>query len=192
MRVEVLAATVWLGGAACAAPPPSVDAGELVDAERPDAASDALVNEPIDGALEGLDADTGETLDAGPRATRTPGFASGPLPGPATRRYVARGAVIDDAITGLTWQATIDATRRSLADAHAHCSALALEGHDDFRVPSRLELATLLVSTRSPTIDPIFEGTLAEYHWTRSLHPDRKSTRLNSSHNSESRMPSSA
>jgi hypothetical protein len=175
MRVELLAATVWLGGAACAVPPSPVDAGgDHADAHPHDAgrAVDATVaSDAPNGDVPG-DA-SASALDAGPRAARTAGFAGGALPGPAARRYLARGAVIEDAITGLTWQATVDATRRSLADAEAHCGALVLEGHDDFRVPSRLELVTLLASTRSPTIDPIFEGTLAEYHWTRSLHPLR-------------------
>jgi hypothetical protein len=40
-------------------------------------------------------------------------------------------------------------------------------------VPSRVELVSLLRTTRSPTIDPIFEGTEAEYHWSSSLHPIR-------------------
>ena len=168
MRVELLlAATTWLGTSAvlagCGTAGAPDAAGDVRDASATDASLPADTRAGDAGVLD---------ADAGPRALRTPGFAGGRLAGPSTRRYVARGSLIEDEITGLVWEAAPPSEHLSLAEARARCEALELEGLGDFRVPSRLELTTLLEPTRSPTIDPIFAAE-PEYHWTRSLHPLR-------------------
>lgn len=106
-------------------------------------------------------------------APRTSGHASFTPPGERAARYVTQGETIEDELTGLVWERVAGTSLLTLDEAHTRCDALALEGQDDFRVPSRVELVSLLRTTRSPTIDPIFEATEAEYHWTRSLHPRR-------------------
>lgn len=133
----------------------------------------------LDAVIEGVDRDAPDldgwvvAHDAAPSSPREHGFAAFALPGPSEPRYVMSAHSIEDQITGLVWEREPSAARVSLDEAHARCEGLELDGHDDYRVPSRIELVSIVRTTRSPTIDAVFAGTPAEYHWTRSLHPRR-------------------
>ncbi|MBN8613634.1 MAG: DUF1566 domain-containing protein [Deltaproteobacteria bacterium] len=151
------------------------DALHVIDAPTPEGGG--LDAAPSDAdVLDAMPIDAGR-IDAGPldafRAPRSSGHASFTPPGPNEPRYAVHDETIEDEITGLVWERFASTDLLTLEDAHARCEALSLEAHDDFRVPSRVELVSLLRTTRSPTIDPIFEGTEAEYHWSSSLHPIR-------------------
>ncbi|EKT4091518.1 DUF1566 domain-containing protein [Stenotrophomonas maltophilia] len=80
-------------------------------------------------------------------------------------------AVIDHA-TGLMWAVKSigdsDGDPMSQADCEKACSELRLLGHDDWRLPTRAELAALVDETRhEPAIDTsIFPGVLSRWHWT--------------------------
>jgi hypothetical protein len=111
-------------------------------------ANDGGVADASEGATDaGQDA---SSLDSA-RAPRATGYAPFPVPGPMGQRYTVEGALVRDEVTGLSWERVASPVRRDLEDAHAHCDALALDGHADLRVPSRAELTTLLAPTRSPT-----------------------------------------
>jgi hypothetical protein len=96
------------------------------------------------------------------------GFASWPLPAPGERSYRRDGDVVYDDVTLFVWQARTDGIRRTWSDARAHCDALELGGRDDWRLPARMELVSLLDPASVPAIDPLFEAT-PEYHWTASV-----------------------
>ena len=80
-------------------------------------------------------------------------------------------AVIDHA-TGLMWAVKSigdsDGDPMSQADCEKACSELRLLGFDDWRLPTRAELAALVDETRhEPAIDTsLFPGVLPRWHWT--------------------------
>lgn len=86
--------------------------------------------------------------------------------------FKARGAVVSDALTGLTWESTIDgASKLTFDQAAEHCRMLRTEGACDWRVPSMKELQTLLIDELShPALDPdAFPGAPGGFQWTSSL-----------------------
>jgi len=73
-----------------------------------------------------------------------------------------------DTATGLEWQAVPFAESMKHADAVKACAELRLGGHDDWRLPTRAELLTLVDDTRcSPAIDAdAFPDTPSTWFWT--------------------------
>jgi hypothetical protein len=95
--------------------------------------------------------------------------ASG-LPNPA--RYDTREpSIVIDEVTGLAWQREVDVEARALdfTRAERHCAALRLGSYDDWRLPSRVELVSLVDFTRAvPALDvAAFPGTQGNF-WTAS------------------------
>ena len=80
-------------------------------------------------------------------------------------------AIIDHA-TGLMWAVKStgdsDGDPMSHADCEKACGELRLLDHDDWRLPTRAELAALVDDTRhEPSIDTnLFPGVLPRWHWT--------------------------
>ncbi|MBH1431043.1 DUF1566 domain-containing protein [Stenotrophomonas maltophilia] len=80
-------------------------------------------------------------------------------------------AIIDHA-TGLMWAVKSigdsDGDPMSQADCEKACGELRLLNHDDWRLPTRIELAALVDDTRhEPAIDTsLFPGVLPRWHWT--------------------------
>ncbi len=80
-------------------------------------------------------------------------------------------AIIDHA-TGLMWAVKSigdrDGDPMSQSDCEKACGELRLLGHDDWRLPTRAELASLVDDTRhEPSIDTnLFPGVLPRWHWT--------------------------
>lgn len=71
----------------------------------------------------------------------------------------ANGTVTDN-ITGLIWQQTDDTNFYNWSAAATYCSNLILGGSVDWRVPTYLELLSIVdYEDYGPTIDPIFSGT---------------------------------
>ncbi len=92
-----------------------------------------------------------------------------PLPNPA--RVEVSSATARDAVTGLVW-ARENGELVTASDADAACETLTLEGEDDYRLPTRIELVSLLDRTVRPTLDGVaFPGTPLDYFWTSSSVP---------------------
>jgi hypothetical protein len=97
-----------------------------------------------------------------------------PLPNPA--RLTVHGDSVVDELTGLTWSVTFS-ERVSFDGAEEYCGALrvpaVMEGAvTDWRVPTRVELVTLLDRTQFPTIDTnAFPDTPEDYFWSSSRVP---------------------
>jgi hypothetical protein len=107
-------------------------------------------------------------------------WAGSPLPalGPPNSSYdttTAAGVVIDK-VTGLWWQQTIDTGSKNCAggctqaQAIAYCANLTLAGHCDWRLPTRIELVSIVDYTKSSnTIDATaFPSTPGAAFWTSS------------------------
>jgi hypothetical protein len=88
---------------------------------------------------------------------------------------------ITDNVTGLVWQKQDDGTKKTWADAGAYCDALALGGHTDWRLPSDIELMSVVDYGKSigPVMDAsdfglinktYFPNTKSSYYWSSSTY----------------------
>lgn len=82
--------------------------------------------------------------------------------------YETTDELVRDVVTGLVWERRGRAEPTSWAEAKAHCAALELGGRDDFRLPGRIELVTILDFGELPVAASVFEDTAPDYHWTSS------------------------
>ena len=96
-----------------------------------------------------------------------------PLPGlPNHQKYdTATVGVVVDQVTGLMWQRDVANTFMPFDDAQRECSRLKVAGHEDWRLPSRIELVSLLDMSRTqPSINlGAFPGAPSEWFWTSSV-----------------------
>jgi len=85
---------------------------------------------------------------------------------------VSQNTVTDD-VTGLQWQRNEAPTPLDWWDARDYCAGLELAGHDDWRLPSRVELVSLLdYGGLDPTIDQeAFPTASSQLYWTASPVP---------------------
>ncbi len=96
----------------------------------------------------------------------TYGRASYPVGAP---NYQANGETVLDRTTNLIWQRYADGTRRTYFDARTYCDSLTIGGRDDWRLPGRIELVTILDATQTPSLDyDVFPDTPENYFWTQS------------------------
>jgi len=73
-----------------------------------------------------------------------------------------------DLVTGLMWQKADDMQGRIWAEAGPYCQDLELAGYDDWRLPSRMELLTIVDSGQyGPAISPVFSCE-STYYWSGS------------------------
>jgi hypothetical protein len=94
--------------------------------------------------------------------------------GPHPRSYAIAEETVTDAVTDLMWQRQVPAGPGSAwTDASQVCERLVLAGHDDWRLPSRIELVSLIDGSRTdPAIPldafPFVPGSrpLSDWYWT--------------------------
>jgi hypothetical protein len=96
-----------------------------------------------------------------------------PEPGGAggeTSRYTLTNETATDAVTGLTWQRHHAPQQLDWQAAARYCSCLSLDGLDDWTLPSRLELVSIVDYTRqNPALDAeAFPETPFEWFWSAS------------------------
>ena len=98
------------------------------------------------------------------------------LPNPHSYDTQTAGVVVDR-VTGLVWQRALTEKFYTFQDAQRQCERLELAGHRDWRLPSRIELVSLLDTTRiQPSIDmAAFPNTPIDWFWTASLAADNPS-----------------
>ena len=76
-----------------------------------------------------------------------PNPASTSLPNPASYDTSTPGVVLDN-VTGLAWEKTLSSSSYSQSEAAAYCSSNRLGGWSDWRLPSVLELGTVMDFTQ--------------------------------------------
>jgi hypothetical protein len=154
------------GGAAPDSPALAAEAGAdqsvaAVDAQ--DGSLDGGASEPVADA-PALDVSRDEAPDA-PKAPDAGGACNGSVcvgsnwaqwPMPNGAADVANGAshpamlvdngdnTVSDSVTGLMWQRTVSVTQYDRAGARNRCQELRVGGHADWRVPSVIELVSIL------------------------------------------------
>ena len=122
-----------------------------------------------------IEGSVGATAEAS--ADRSPRGPRGPCRIPHLVSPTARASIrstrpsVTDRVTGLMWQRNLSAAMVPLADAKLQCDRLALAGYDDWRLPSRIELVSILDVTRvEPAIDvTAFPQTPNDWFWTSSI-----------------------
>jgi hypothetical protein len=82
--------------------------------------------------------------------------------------YEVADELVTDAVTGLVWERSAPVERTTWADAKARCHALTLGGRDDFRLPGRIELVTILDFNQVPVAASVFDDAASDYHFTSS------------------------
>ncbi len=81
------------------------------------------------------------------------------------------GATVFDSQSGLLWQRDISKQKYTWDAAGTYCDELVLASHDDWKVPHRAELESIVLNlTTSPSIDTTaFPDTPDKPFWTRTL-----------------------
>lgn len=132
-----------------------------------DGATDA---ETVDASVDG---NAEETCAGRDSACPPPGYATWPMPNPNTlplpnpSAYQIDGALAFDQVTRLEWHKHAAVDSMTWSDAIAYCTSLKVSG-GGWRLPSRIELISLIDFTRIPTIDLVFHGstTSNDYFWS--------------------------
>jgi hypothetical protein len=112
----------------------------------------------------------------------TPGTDSFPmslgvfkLPDSATKEEVANqrfvtsddGTTVTDNKTGLTWSQDKVGGKGNYESAEKAVAECRVGGHEDWRIPSRVELESILdLERHSPAIDPAFTCDTNYWYWT--------------------------
>jgi hypothetical protein len=91
---------------------------------------------------------------------------------PNLESYTDNGdGTVTDNVTGLMWQQAVPAGTYKWAQAVAYCPTLTLAGHSDWRLPSIIELVSIVdYGQDNPSINPTyFPSTPAYTFWSSSL-----------------------
>ncbi|WP_437290887.1 DUF1566 domain-containing protein [Sorangium sp. So ce406] len=97
-----------------------------------------------------------------------PNPAGSGLPNPASYSDVG-GGVVRDNVTCLEWQQSPPSEAYTWDQAIRYCEDLTLGGHSDWRLPTRIEMTSIVDFTRSPAIDTAaFPGARGGFHKTSS------------------------
>ncbi|MBI5477743.1 MAG: DUF1566 domain-containing protein [Deltaproteobacteria bacterium] len=123
---------------------------------------------PADAAPATLDAGTCQSSDETEDARVQ--WARWPMAETGTYDTSVPGVVLDN-VTGLMWERSIS-SYGVWADGNNHCRCLGLGGYRDWRMPSLVELITIVDYGRQhPAIDPVaFPGTPPGSFWSSSGH----------------------
>jgi Protein of unknown function (DUF1566) len=102
-----------------------------------------------------------------------PNFPSSGLPNPQSYDVSVAG-IVSDRVTGLMWQRKVEPGTLTFDEANQRCSRLDLGGYSDWRLPSRIELVSILdLAETQPSIDrDAFPSTPSDWFWTASVASD--------------------
>jgi hypothetical protein len=91
---------------------------------------------------------------------------------PNLENYTDNGdGTVTDNLTGLMWQQTVPTGTYTWSQAVAYCPTLNLAGHSDWRLPSRIELVSIVdfgVSSGVTINATYFPSTPAGWFWSSS------------------------
>jgi hypothetical protein len=90
---------------------------------------------------------------------------------PNLESYTPNGdGTVTDNVTGLIWQQSVPLNVYTWSEAIAYCPTLQLAGHDDWRLPSLVELFSIVDDGQAnPSINSTyFPSTPVNYFWSSS------------------------
>ena len=89
---------------------------------------------------------------------------------PPAGRYTITDSTVVDTETTLMWQRHVDSGVLTAAQAKTYCTGLVMGGHDDWRLPKRGELLTIVdIGVAQPSIDAkAFPNSPSTSYWTSS------------------------
>jgi hypothetical protein len=91
---------------------------------------------------------------------------------PNLENYTDNGDyTVTDNLTGLMWQQTVPTGTYTWVQAVAYCPTLNLAGHSDWRLPSRIELVSIVdfgVTSGATINATYFPSTPASWFWSSS------------------------
>jgi hypothetical protein len=172
------------GGAAQQASPAAGGSGGTSDAGAGESGASGGANEASDADVDGaelVDAPSNireSSADCGPIAPPTawsswimPNPKESGLPNPPSYTVSDSGNQITDGVTGLVWQRNVESVTYTWDDARQYCSCLTIDGVDGWRLPSRIELVSIVDwATSAPSIDSsVFPGTPSASFWSASV-----------------------
>jgi hypothetical protein len=82
-----------------------------------------------------------------------------------------KDGTVTDNLTGLIWQQTVPTGTYTWSQAVTYCPMLNLAGHSDWRLPSRIELVSIVdfgVTSGATINATYFPSTPASYFWSSS------------------------
>lgn len=89
-----------------------------------------------------------------------PEWAAWPVPPDRPTDYLVEGARVTDRVTGLVWEQATNRTEVTWAQADAYCRSLSTGGLRTWRLPTRIELVSLLsTGTDQPFVNSVFAST---------------------------------
>jgi hypothetical protein len=152
------------------------------DATAPDVGAPALGDGGPDatasegGTDGGLGPDCATTFDPNWAAWTMPNAAQdveAGSPNPESYEDLGDGTVTDK-VTGLMWQKTLADGTLAWKDAKDTCAMLGLAGHHDWRLPSYIELVSIVdYGPSSPAVNPrYFPNTPPNLFWSVTVSPD--------------------
>ncbi len=99
-----------------------------------------------------------------PTCEYTGGYPLSPIPGTPgnARSYEIQTDTVLDRVTGLEWQRAVDPGSFSWSGARDFCDTLPLDGKNDWRLPTRSELRSLVASAIDPAA---FPSTPVAFFW---------------------------
>ncbi len=81
------------------------------------------------------------------------------------------GDVVTDSLTSLQWQDDAVSDAVEWQEAIDYCELLSLGGYDDWRLPNKKELLSIVdYSKYSPSIDSQFQNTTSSYYWSSTTY----------------------
>ena len=77
------------------------------------------------------------------------------------------GNIVTDSTTGLQWQDDAVGSTMTWQGAIDYCEALVLDSYDDWRLPNKNELITIIdYDVSNPAIDNHFQNTISSNYWS--------------------------
>ena len=90
-------------------------------------------------------------------------------------RWFRNDEIVIDEKTGLMWQDNVEVKEFEMNwnEAHAYAEKLRLGGFEDWRVPSKDELATIIEKNwRKDRIYSVFDNVVSNYYWSSTTYAD--------------------
>jgi hypothetical protein len=83
--------------------------------------------------------------------------------------FSKNGNIVTDSTSKLQWQDDATGSRMTWQSAIDHCEGLSLDSFDDWRLPNKNELISIVdYSKYDKAIDSHFQNTISSYYWSSS------------------------